>query len=123
MLMLAVPEQSGTAVPQPTPAVDVGATISSSSPGNDLVAAARRLVEAIDHHRDEGRNHSAAAKKHRDQMRDLLQQRNNHIVELSSAGWPLSRIASLYLVSSERIGQLVRAAPRLDADGDGAEAA
>jgi hypothetical protein len=121
MLMLAVLEHSGTAVPQPTPGVGVGATISDNSLESVLVTEARRLSEAIDHHRDEGRNHSAAARKHRGQMRDLLQQRNKHIAELSAAGWPLSRIASLYLVSSERIGQLVRAAAlRPDVD-DGAE--
>lgn len=118
MLMLAVPEQSGATVPRSTPGLDAGASISTS----DLAAAAQRLSEAIGHHRAEGRRHAADAKKHRGQMRDLLQQRNQHIAKLSAGGWSASRIAALYLVSSERIGQIVRAALGTDVD-DGAEVA
>lgn len=118
MLMLAAPEQPGTTVPRSTPGLDAGASTSNS----DLTAAAQRLSEAIGCHRAEGRRHAAEARKHRGQMRDLLQQRNQHIAELSTNGWSASRIAALYLVSSERIGQIVRAALGTDVD-DGAEVA
>jgi hypothetical protein len=90
-----------------------------TSPDTGHVDAAE-LGAAIEYHRGESRRLAKAAKDHRTQLRTLLRQRDRHITELRAAGWSHARIASVYKVTKERIGQITAA---LRTPGDEARAA
>lgn len=79
-----------------------------TSPDTGHVNAAA-IGAAIEYHRGESRRLAKAAQEHRARLRALLRQRDQHITELRAAGWPHSRIASLYKVTKERVGQIAAA--------------
>lgn len=102
MSILAVhrPPPGLRSVPPPSPAQ------TSTSP-QEPADRARKLREAIEHHRAESRRLAFEAKNHRKTVARLLQERQQHAAELRTAGWALAAIGELYRLTRERVRQLV----------------